>query len=95
MLRHRNWRGRNFSESLNGFARRARPADYVVMGGMTQSGDHLAAAERNLRGFLDRGARIVIAGGGADRYDDAEVVDVRARMRDLPVHCFVSRDTYS
>jgi hypothetical protein len=70
-------------------------ADYVVMGGMTQSVEHLRSAEPNLRGFLDRGARIVIAGGGAERYDDAEVAAVREILRDLPIHAFASRDTYS
>jgi len=70
-------------------------ADYVVMGGMTQSVEHLRSAEPNLRHFLDRGARLVIAGGGAERYDDAEVAAVRGILRDLPIHAFASRDTYS
>lgn len=70
-------------------------ADYIVMAGMTQSVEHLESAGQNLRRFLARGARIVIAGGGAERYDAAEVEAVRAILRDLPVHAFASRDRYS
>jgi hypothetical protein len=70
-------------------------ADWVVMAGMTQSVQHLESAEPNLRRFLAGGARIAIAGGGAERYDDAEVRAVREWMRELPVHAFASRDTWS
>jgi hypothetical protein len=70
-------------------------ADWVVMAGMTQSVEHLRSAEPNLRRFIARGARIAIAGGGAERYDEAEVTSVRELMRELPIHAFASRDTYS
>lgn len=70
-------------------------ADYVVMAGMTQSLQHLRGAESNLRRFLARGARLVIAGGGAERYDEAEVARVRELMRELPIHAFASRDRWS
>jgi hypothetical protein len=70
-------------------------ADYVVMAGMTQCIAHLRGAEQNLRRFLDRGARIVIAGGGAERYDDAELAEVRALLSNLPIHAFASRDVHA
>jgi hypothetical protein len=70
-------------------------ADYVVMAGMTQSAEHVESSAANLRRFVDRGARIVIAGGGAERYDDSEVERVHELLRDLPIHAFASRDTYS
>jgi hypothetical protein len=69
--------------------------DYVLMGGMTQCVDHFRANERTLHRFIERGARVVVAGGGACDYDDAEVAAVRAFMNSVPIHAFVSRDTYS
>ena len=69
--------------------------DFVVMGGMTQCVDHLRGTLPVLERFLARGARIVIAGGGACDYNEEEVKAVRAYMTELPVHAFISRDTYS
>lgn len=69
--------------------------DYVVMGGMTQCVEHLHAAEPIVTDFLNRGAKIVIAGGGAQNYDDVEVEAVRTWMSRLPIYAFISRDTYS
>lgn len=70
-------------------------ADYVVMGGMTQCVAHLRSVEPNLRHFLGRGARLVIAGGSGEFYRDEEVADVRRFMERYPVYAFVSRDTHA
>jgi hypothetical protein len=69
--------------------------DYLVMGGMTQCVDHFRANEPTLRRFIERGARVIVAGGGACDYDAAEVAAVREFMESIPIHAFVSRDTYS
>ena len=69
--------------------------DYVVMGGMTQSEEHFRSAGPLLEGFLKKGTRLVIAGGGAERYDDDEVRAVRQWMDRYPVYGFISRDSYS
>jgi hypothetical protein len=57
--------------------------DYVVMAGMTQCPDHFEAAEKNLRTYLDRGAKIIIAGGAGRNYDPAEGRH-RARVDEAP-----------
>ncbi len=69
--------------------------DYIVMGGMTQCVAHLRGCAPFLRHAIERGVKIVIAGGGAEAYDEDEVAWVRQFMRELPVFCFISRDTYS
>jgi hypothetical protein len=57
--------------------------------------DHFRANEPTLRRFIERGARVIVAGGGACDYDDAEVAAVREFMDSVPIHALVSRDTYS
>jgi hypothetical protein len=69
--------------------------DYVVIGGMTQCAANFEAAQTNLRQFMERGAKVVIAGGGAERYNDEEVRLVREWMQRLPIYGFISRDEYS
>jgi hypothetical protein len=69
--------------------------DYVVQAGMTQAVDHLQVSEPILRSFIQTGARVVIAGGGASRYDDDEVQSVREWMKRIPIYAFVSRDRHS
>lgn len=69
--------------------------DYIVMGGMTQCVAHLRGCVPFLQQAIERGVKIVIAGGGAEAYDEDEVAWVRQFMQELPVWCFISRDRYS
>jgi hypothetical protein len=69
--------------------------DYVVIGGMTQCVDNFEAAERNLKGFLEKGAKLIIAGGGGWLYDDNEIRAVRDWMKRQPIAIFISRDRHS
>lgn len=69
--------------------------DYVVMGGMVLCEDHLRGAATTLRGFAQKGTKIIIAGGGAQKYDKNEVEKVRTLLKDIPLYGFISRDKYT
>ena len=88
------FRKRNLPQNNLNLAKMTK-CDYVVMAGMTQCIDHFQSAENIIKEFIDCGARVVIAGGGAQNYDDDEVAAVRNYMSELPIYVFVSRDTYS
>jgi len=69
--------------------------DYMVMGGMTMCEDNFKTQEVVLRQFIKNNARIVIAGGGAGKYDEKEVSSVRKWMKKIPIYGFISRDEYT
>ncbi|WP_418791076.1 polysaccharide pyruvyl transferase family protein [Phosphitispora sp. TUW77] len=69
--------------------------EYVIIGGMTQCTANFEAAEYILKKFVKNGTKIIISGGGAEKYDDDEVEAVRSWMKKLPIYAFASRDTYS
>ncbi len=69
--------------------------DYVVIGGMTQCESYFTAVGPMLRRASEQGSKIVILGGGAERYSAPELRRVREMMSGLNIHAFVSRDSYS
>lgn len=69
--------------------------DYIVIGGMAMCVDNFQTQEVVLRQFIKKGAKIIVAGGGASRYDDWEVEQVCRWMKRIPIHGFISRDKYS
>lgn len=69
--------------------------DYVFIGGMTQCHDYFASVEKLLSKFIEKGTKIIIAGGGAGLYSDEEVDAVRKWMKSIPIYGFISRDHYS
>jgi hypothetical protein len=69
--------------------------DYVVIAGMAMCEDNFQTQKVVLQQFIKNGARIIIAGGGASRYDDDEVKKVREWMKKIPIYGFISRDEYS
>jgi len=69
--------------------------DYVVIAGMVQNEPVYQCFEDAFRKFIANGARLVVLGGGAMRYDAEEARAVRALMARTPVHAFASRDRAS
>jgi len=69
--------------------------DYVVIAGMAMCEDNFRTQEVVLRQFVGNGAKIIIAGGGAAKYNDDEVKKVRKWMKKIPIYGFISRDDYS
>src|SRR3972149_842999 len=69
--------------------------DYMVMGGMTMCEENFETQAVVLKQFIKRGAKIVIAGGGAEKYDEKEVKVVRKWMQEIPIYAFISRDEYT
>jgi hypothetical protein len=69
--------------------------DYIVNAGMTQCVEHCQVAERLCRQFGSDGAKLILLGSGAGRYRQDEADDVRRMMKNIPLHAFASRDTYS
>ncbi|MBN1638103.1 MAG: polysaccharide pyruvyl transferase family protein [Ignavibacteriales bacterium] len=69
--------------------------DYIVIGGMTMCEDNFKTQEIILKQFIKNNAKIIIAGGGAEKYDDKEVKAVRKWMKKIPIYGFISRDEYT
>jgi len=69
--------------------------DYVVIAGMVQNAPVYLCFEDSFRKFLKNGAKLIVLGGGAMRYDAAEAQAVRALMAKTPLHAFASRDRFT
>lgn len=69
--------------------------DYVIFGGMTQCNSHFSTQETILKSYVKHGTKIIILGGGAEKYDENEVKIVRNWMKKIPIYAFISRDEYS
>ena len=62
------------------------PCDYLVMAGMTMCNNHFESQYEILKQFEERNVKIIILGGGADKYDTQEIKKVRKWMKKIKIH---------